>query len=79
MSYFSDPVKNAESVTPSDTTTFTSITHGIYVGGAGDLAVTTVKGNVVTFKSVPVGLIIPVQASKVMATNTTATDIVRMW
>jgi len=42
----------------------------IYVGGAGNVAVVTEKGTTVTFNAVPVGTIIPVRTSKVLATST---------
>lgn len=64
----------AAAITPSDTTAQTY--RAIYVGGAGNVAVTTTGGNVVTFTAPPVGSIIPVEVQKVMATNTTATLLV---
>lgn len=65
---------DAEAVTPSDSTQVGY--SGLYVGTTGDVAVTTHKGTVVTFKTVPAGQIIPVGVAKVMATNTTASNIV---
>jgi hypothetical protein len=59
-------------ITPSDATLLLDV-RGIYVGGAGNVAVTLVSGEVVTFTAVPVGTILPVKVTKVMATNTTAT------
>lgn len=69
---------NAAAVTPSDSTLLTPF-QGIYVGGAGNVAVTTVGGNVVTFTAPPVGSIIPIRGVKVMATNTTATLLIALW
>ena len=63
--------ETAISVTKSDSTVLTPST--LYVGGAGDVAVTTVNGNVVTFSAVPAGTILPILVTKVMSTNTTAT------
>jgi hypothetical protein len=65
---------DAQAVTPSDSTDVSFF--GFYVGITGDVAVTTAKGTVVTFTAVPAGQIIPVAVSKIMSTNTTATDIV---
>ena len=62
----------SRTVTPSDTTKLGD-TRGIYVGGAGDVAVTMFDGTTATFKAVPVGTLLPISVSKVMATNTTAT------
>lgn len=50
--------------------------RAIYVGGAGNVAVTTIGGNVVTFTAPPVGTIIPIETSLVMSTNTTATLLI---
>jgi hypothetical protein len=73
-----DPAVTAFAVTPHDTNELTEFCRSLYVGGAGNLAVTTAEGDVVTFVAVPVGTIIPVRCSHVMATNTTATNIVAL-
>jgi hypothetical protein len=68
------PASHVFSITPSDSAALPQPTIGIYVGGTGDVTVKTSKSaNAVTFKAVPVGVIIPVAAQYVMATNTTAT------
>lgn len=72
-------VANAAAVTPSDSTALSNATSGLYIGGAGDVAVTMVSGNTVTFKAVPVGTVLKVSVTKVMATNTTATNIVALY
>jgi len=65
---------DAYAVTPSDTVSNPGV--ALYVGGAGNVAVTTQKGHVVTFQNVPAGSILPINFGLVMATNTTATDLV---
>lgn len=65
---------DALAITPSDSTIVN--VDAIYVGGAGNVAVTTMKGTVVTFTAPPVGTILWVKAAKVMSTNTTATLLV---
>lgn len=65
---------SAKAITPSDTAGNTY--RAIYVGGAGNVAVTTEGGDVTTFTAPPVGSIIPVSTQKVMATGTTATLLV---
>lgn len=65
---------SALAVTPSDSSaqSFSSL----YVGGAGDVAVLmNGDSSPVTFKSVPAGTFIPLCVQKVMATGTTATNI----
>lgn len=51
----------------------------LYVGGAGNIAVETFGGDVVTFNGVNAGQFLPVQVMKVKSTNTTATNIVALW
>lgn len=67
----------AAAVTPSDTTEIFAV--ALYVGTTGNLAVVTEGGDTVTFVGCPAGLIIPVRVKQVKSTNTTATDIVRLW
>lgn len=78
MSYF-DPGDRLVAVTPSDTTDLTGA-RGIYVGGAGNLALVAINDSAaVTFVAVPVGTVIPARVSRVMATNTTATNLVAIY
>lgn len=66
-------------VTKSDSTILET-TRALYVGGAGDVAVIWADGgSAVTLSSVPAGTILPVQVTKVMSTNTTATNIVALY
>ena len=80
---FASPINEAAAVTPSDTTAVGGSDgfRCLYVGGAGDVAVTLAgPGNtVVTFPAVPAGAWLPVNGIKVMTTNTTATSIVAGW
>lgn len=65
-------------VTPSNTVDFTGFrTRGLMVGGAGDVRLQTPVSGPVTFTAVPAGTVLPVAASRVLATGTTATAIVR--
>lgn len=72
------PASRAEAVTPSDSTDITRNSRGIYVGGAGNLAVTMVGGGNVTFVGVAAGTILPIRVSRVLSTSTTATSIVAL-
>ena len=78
MALMTDPAVDAIAVTTSDSTTIPA-TRVLWVGGAGNLAVTTKRGTVVTFTGVPAGVLIPIQVTKVMATNTTATTILALY
>lgn len=67
------------SVTPSNTTILPAGCRGLYIGGAGNVAMADADGAVVTFTAVPVGTFMPVAPTKVMSTNTTATLIVALY
>tara|TARA_R110002051_G_scaffold294011_1_gene359174 strand:- start:45 stop:281 length:237 start_codon:yes stop_codon:yes gene_type:complete len=65
-------------VTKSDVTVFDA-PQAIYVGTGGDIALRLIgDSTVVTYSNVPSGSWLPVLADKVMSTNTTASNIVRM-
>jgi hypothetical protein len=66
----------AAAVTPSDSTDLSG-TRALYVGGAGDVVVTMLNGGIVTFKAPPVGTVLNVSVSRVMAA-TTATLILAL-
>ena len=53
----------------------------LYVGGAGNVRVTTIGQDIITFTAVPVGTVLPVQVIKVHASGsgTTATLINALW
>ena len=51
----------------------------LYVGGAGNVAVTTLGGDELIFNAVPVGTVLAVQVSKLKSTGTTATLVNALW
>lgn len=54
--------------------------RALFIGGAGDVAVIAVGDtSAVTFAGLAAGSILPVQAKRVMSTNTTATSIVALF
>ena len=66
-------------VTKSDSTVL-PVTRGLWVGGAGDVAVIfTGDTAALTLAGVTAGSMLPVQVTKVMSTNTTATLIVALY
>jgi hypothetical protein len=67
------PASRAEAVTPSDTVDLTYVTRGLWVGGAGNVAVVMVSGDAVTFSGVVAGTLLPIRVSRVKSTSTTAT------
>lgn len=76
------PGDDAAAVTPSDTGVFPP--SEIYVGGAGNVSVMPaaqegrISPTAVLFTAPPVGSVLPVLCTRVMATNTTATLLVRI-
>lgn len=75
---FVAPADGAFAITPNDSADLSNTTRAIYVGGAGDVKLTTTRGDTVTFSAVPVGSILPVRASRVFATGTTATNLIAL-
>lgn len=76
----SSPSGDLVAVTPHDTNALASgVTRGLYVGGSGNIAVTTQNGQSVTLVGVAAGIILPVRVTHVKATNTTATSIVAVY
>ena len=80
---FLAPAYNGEAVAPDDANDLTLVTRAIYVGGAGDVKVDLPgrqgePATTVTFKAVPVGTLLPIAASRVYATGTTATNLVAL-
>lgn len=72
------PYRDATSITPNDATVIPT-TRGVYVGGTGHLEVVMFGGTTVIFKGVPVGTLLPIHATKIKSTNTTATLILALY
>ena len=73
----SDPSGHAYAITPSDAADDANGPFRmLYVGGAGNIAVILTGGTTVTFTGVPVGTVLPVRADRILATDTTATNLV---
>jgi|DEB0MinimDraft_10_1074344.scaffolds.fasta_scaffold02223_8 hypothetical protein len=72
------PATGIASVTPHDTNDLAQASRAIYVGGAGDVAVEMVDGSSATLVGVTAGFLLPIRVNKVLATGTTATNIVSL-
>lgn len=71
------PAEYCFAISPSDTAELERATKALYVGTAGDVTLTSVRGNgPVTFANVPSGAILDVRTKAVLTTGTTASDIV---
>lgn len=62
-------------VTPDDNNDMAMPTRGIYIGAAGNLHVKMVDNTEVTFVSLAVGVVHPLQIRRVYTTGTTAGQI----
>ena len=51
----------------------------LYVGGSGNIKLTTSSGSILTFNGLNAGTFVPVQTIKVFNTGTTATNIIALW
>lgn len=73
------PAAEALEVTPSDVTVLSPPCRSLFVGTAGDVAVDMQRtGTAITYVA-PGGVVLPVRVSKVLATGTTASDIVCLY
>lgn len=79
MSDYNDPGIEIRAITASDSTDLTGCRGFFYTGTAGDVAVKTVYGasadTAVTITDCPADTIIPLRVTRIMSTNTTATQI----
>jgi hypothetical protein len=66
-------------VTPHDSTNFTRIPRGIYVGGVGNLQAVKHDGTVVEFTAVQAGTLLPIRPKRINSTDTTASAIIALY
>lgn len=79
MSGLIDPAVGATEVTPSDTEDLTEICRGIWVGGQGNIKMDMADGDTVTFIGAAAGVVHPLQARRIYATGSTATNIIVLY
>ena len=70
------PATAAEAVTPDDGADLAFVTRAVYVGQGGDMNITLKSGDTIVLRGIQAGVIYPLRAVRVLATGTTATDIV---
>lgn len=75
----SAPGLSFAAVSPSDTADLTTAARGLFVGTGGNIAVIGVSDSAsVVFKNVASGTVLPLCVKRVLATGTTAADIVAL-
>jgi hypothetical protein len=72
------PASHGFAVSPSDSALLAETTRGLYVGSGGTIAALMLSGASVTFVAVPAGSVLPVRLTKIMATGTTASNILAL-
>lgn len=73
------PALGAFYITPSNSANATHTTRAIYVGGAGNLKVTTYNGEVIMFTGLLAGNYYPIVATKVWSSDTSATNLIGLY
>lgn len=74
------PASRAAAITPDDDVDLSEPSRAVYIGSAGDLTVEMLAGGPpVTFAAAPAGLLLPIRVRKVMATGTTASQIISIF
>jgi len=74
------PFNQWRPITPSDTVDLPQLTHALWVGGAGNVAAVMQNGLMpVVLTAVPAGSWLPLAATRINATGTTATGIVALY
>jgi hypothetical protein len=73
------PARHAVAVAPNDGVDLTNVTRWIFVGGVGNLTAIMADGTTVLLTAVAAGTLLPLAATRVKATGTTATLIVALW
>jgi len=75
----SSPAVDAAAVTPNDFDALAYVSRAIYVGGGGNVRAELSSGAQVTFSAVPSGAILPIRATHILASGTTASGLVALW
>lgn len=70
------PAFHGFAVTPNDSAELSEVTRAIYVGSAGDVAITMSSNATIIMENIPAGTLLPVRVRKVSATGTTASALI---
>jgi hypothetical protein len=70
------PASSGFAIAPDDTLLLAETTRALFVGSGGSLRVEMASGAVLTFEAVADGAILPLRIVRVLATGTTAANII---
>lgn len=79
LSPHSEYFTSAAAVTPDNDNDLANFGRALWVGGVGNIALTTLDGSEVTITAIAAGTLLPIRVKRVKATNTTATLIINLW
>jgi len=74
-SALNDPIADGFVISPHDTNPLPKLTRAIYVGGDGDIKLELKGGTTLVYKGLKAGTMLPVRARVVLATGTTASNL----
>lgn len=76
----SAPARRMVALTPTDGADLADVPKAIYVGTGGDINMIAAGDTAaVPLKNVPTGTILPVRAKRILATSTTASNLVALY
>jgi len=73
------PAIDGAMIVPDDGGDLAHVTRAIYVGTGGQIAAQLASGSTITLAAVPGGTLLPLRIRRVMATGTSAGDLVALW
>ncbi len=73
------PPEEAAALLPDDAARLPHVTRALYVGAGGDITVEFLSGDVVRLANVQPGSFLPLRIVRLLATGTTAGDLVGLW
>ncbi len=73
------PAIDGSMIVPDDGGDLAHVSRAIYVGSGGQVAAQLASGSMVTLSAVPSGTLLPLRVRRVMATGTSAGNLVALW
>jgi hypothetical protein len=70
---------HAALISKDDANDLATVATAIFVGGAGNIKVTTYGGETLLLTGLIAGQVLPLRVTRVWSTTTTATNIVALW